>query len=221
MNHVGTGARKNTAALLLGFLILTVGCTVSRVKSKEKSSPVKTLAVLSINRSSEDFAECVLKGMHRANSKLTFVDSQEFRDTFFPWFEPGTAPEKADDLVLLLNKPLVQEKINQLGLGYVILVSGTTDTHAWDHDIDVGGAGCIPIWGGYGKKYYHTTITTKIWNLEDPASSSNFNVEKSGNSYYLCLVIPIFYIPSTAESRACKEMGKKLVRFVTDHSANE
>ena len=139
MNHVGTGARKNTAALLLGFLILAGGCTASRVKSKEKSSPAKTLAVLSINRSSEDFAECVLKGMHRANRKLTFVDSQEFRDTFFPWFEPGTAPEEADDLVLLLNKPLVQEKINQLGLGYVILVSGTTDTYAWDHDIDVGG----------------------------------------------------------------------------------
>lgn len=220
MNHVGTGARKNTAALLLGFLVLAGGCTASRVKSKAQSPPVKALTVLSINQSSMDFSECVLKGMHRANRKLTFVDSQEFRDTFFPWFEPGTAPEKADDLVLLLNKPLVQEKITQLGLRYVISVSGTTDESGWDHDIGAGGY-IILIWGGHGKKYYHTTITTKIWDLEKPTSSSNFSVEKSGNSYYFCLIIPIFYIPSTAESHACKEMGEKLVRFVTDHSVKE
>jgi hypothetical protein len=220
VNHVGTGARKNTTALLLGFLILAGGCTASRVKSKEKSSPVKTLAVLSINQSSVDLSECVLKGMHRANRKLTFVDSQEFKDTFFPWFEPGTAPEKVDDLVLLLNKPLVQEKITQLGLRYVISVSGTTDVSSWDHDIEVGGY-IIPIWGGHGTRYYLTTITTKIWDLEDPASSSNFSVWKSGNSYYFCLIIPLFYIPSTAESHACKEMGEKLVQFVTDNSVKE
>lgn len=221
MNHVGAGARKNTAALLLGFLILAGGCTASRIKSKEKSPPVKTLAVLSINQSSADFSECVLKGMHRANRKLTFVDSQEFRDTFFPWFEPGTAPQEADDLVLLLNKPLVQEKITQLGLRYVILVSGTSDVFGWDHDIEVGGYGCVLIPVGHGTRYYHTTITTRILDLEEPASSSNLSVEKSGNSYYFCLIIPLFYIPSRAESHACKEMGEKLVRFVTDHSIKE
>lgn len=220
MNHVGTGARKNTAALLLGFLILAGGCTASRVKNKGKSSPVKTLAVLSTNRSSEDFAECVLKGMHRANRKLIFVDSQEFRDTFFPWFEPGTAPEKADDLVLLLNKPLVQKKINQLGLHYVILVSGTTKEYGWDHHIDAGGWG-ICVWGGYGEKSYHTKIITRILDLEEPASSSELSVSKFKSSYYLCLMIPFFYIPSTAEYHACKEMGEKLARFVTDQSGKE
>lgn len=225
VNQVGTGAMKNTGALLLAFLIIAGGCAKPKLYDAGESlggiAPTQTVAVLAVRQRSVDFAECVLRGMHRANREITFIDSQEFRDTFFPWFETRTAPAWPEDLVLLLNKPLVQEKISQLGLRYIMSVSGTTRADEWVHNIEAGAGYGAPAVIGYGKKSYHTQIITRIWDLEEPASSTSLSVNDSGYAYYLCCMIPVFYVPSGTESNACKEMGEKLAQFMTDHGAKE
>ena len=171
----------------------------------------QTVTVLSTPQGSANLADCVRRGMHRANSNLRFIDPQEFRDDLFPWFEPGTAPRKTDDLTLLLHRSLVREKIAQLGLRYVILIDGATI------EGDYGSFG----WAGYGNKGQQTHIDAFICDLEEPASSANLSGAKSDASYYLCCMIPFLYIPSTAESHACKEMAQKLVQFLAEHSVNE
>jgi len=225
VKHVGAGVTKKIVGFVLGFFILAGGCTASRVQNVEKSFSgdvsVQTVTVLPTNQGSANLADCVRRGMHRANSNFRFIDPQEFRDDLFPWFEPGTAPRNTDDLALLLHRPLVREKIAQLGLRYVISIGGATAENDWEHHI-TGGAGYGSFgWGGYGKKVHHTNIGAFICDLEEPASSANLRGAKSDASYYLCCLIPFFYIPSTAESHACKEMGQEIVQSVTDHRVNE
>ena len=226
MKHVDAGVAKKAVVFVLGFLIFAGGCTVSKVQNVEKSFSgdvsAQTVAVFPTRQGSANLADCVRTDMHRANSNLRFMDPQEFRDALYPWFEPGTAPRKTDDLVLLLHRPLVREKIAQLGLRYVISIGGATTAHDWEHHLEGGGGypGAFVVLG-YGKKVRDTNIAALIWDLEEPTSSTNLSSAKSDASYYLCCMIPFFYIPSTAESHACKEMGEEIVQFVTDHSVNE
>jgi len=225
VKHVGVRVTKKIVGFVLGFFIFAGGCTASKVQNVGESSSgdvsAQTVTVLSTHRGSANLADCVHRGMHRANSNLRFIDPEEFRDDLFPWFEPGTAPKKTNDLALLLHRPLIREKIAQLGLRYVILIDGATAENDWEHHIE-GGAGYGSFaWFGYGNKGQQTHIDAFICDLEEPASSTNLSLEKSGASYYLCCMIPFFYIPSTAESHACKEMGQEIVQFVTDHSVNE
>jgi hypothetical protein len=221
----GAGVMKKTIAFVLGFFVCAGGCTATKVQNVEKSSAgdfsAQTVAVLSIRQGSANLADCVRKSMHRANSNLRFIDPLEFRDDLFPWFEPGTAPRKTDNLALLLHRPLVREKIAQLGLRYVISIDGATTAQDWDHHIEGGGGYGSFAWFGYGKKACRTYIDVTIWDLEEPASSGDLSGERSGASYYLCCIIPFFYIPSTTESHACKEMGEELVQFLAEHSVNE
>ena len=225
MKHVGAGAAKKIVGFVLGFFIFAGGCTASKVQNVEESSSgdvsAQTVTVLSTPQGSANLADCVRRGMHRANSNLRFIDPQEFRDDLFPWFEPGTAPRKTDDLTLLLHRSLVREKIAQLGLRYVILIDGATIEGDWEHHIAAGGGYGSFGWAGYGNKGQQTHIDAFICDLEEPASSANLSGAKSDASYYLCCMIPFLYIPSTAESHACKEMAQKLVQFLAEHSVNE
>jgi hypothetical protein len=226
VKQAGVGVTKKMVGFVLGFFIFAGGCTASKVQNVEESSSgdvsAQTVTVLSTHQGSANLADCVRRSMHRANSNLRFIDPQEFRDDLFPWFEPGTAPRKTDDLALLLHRPLVREKIAQLGLRYVISIDSATTAQDWEHHIEVGGGypGAAG-WFGYGKKVHHTNIDAFICDLEETASSANLRGAKSDASYYLCCMIPFFYVPSTAESHACKEMGQKLVQFLAEHSVNE
>ena len=133
----GAGVMKKTIAFVLGFFVFAGGCTASRVQAVEKSPSgglsAQTVTVLPTRQGSANLADCVRKSMHRANSNLRFIDPLEFRDDLFPWFEPGTAPKVTDNLVLLLHRPLVREKIAQLGLRYVISIDGASTEHDWEH----------------------------------------------------------------------------------------
>jgi hypothetical protein len=225
VKHVGAGVMKKIVGFVLGFFVFAGGCTASKVQNVEESSSghvsAQTVAVFSTHQGSANLADCVRRGIHRANNNLRFIDPQEFRDDLFPWFEPGTAPKNTDDLALLLHRPLVREKIAQLGLRYVISIDGATTENDWEHHIEGGGGYGSFAWFGYGKKARRTYIDVTIWDLEEPASSGDLSDEKSGASYYLCCMIPFFYVPSTAESHACKEMGEEVVKFLAEHSVNE
>ena len=89
-------------------------------------------------------------------------------------------------------------RIAQLGLRYVISIDGATTENDWEHHIEGGGGYGSFAWFGYGKKARRTYIDVTIWDLEEPASSGDLSDEKSGASYYLCCMIPFFYVPSTA-----------------------
>jgi hypothetical protein len=146
--------------------------------------------------------------MHRANSNLRFIDPQEFRDDLFPWFEPGTVPKETDNLVLLLQRFLVREKIAQLGLRYVISIDGAKTEHDWEHHIEGGGGyGGFALFG-YGKKEHRTYIAVTIWDLKEPTSSPDLSGEKCAASHYLCCMIPFFIYHLQKSPIHAKRWGK-------------
>ena len=51
---------------------------------------------------------------------------QEFTDAMFPWFEPSTAPANATGLKTLLARPGVSDRLNQIGVRYIVWLDGNT-----------------------------------------------------------------------------------------------
>lgn len=123
---------KQILSLVSAVLIFAVGCTTFNLQETLKETaviaPNQAITVLPQGPSPDDMdiAECVSRTVQRTSPSLRFISTQEFRDALFPWFEPGTAPDTLEELALLLNKPLVGERIASLGVRYVIRVRGAT-----------------------------------------------------------------------------------------------
>ncbi len=51
----------------------------------------------------------------------------------YPWFEPNTAPSRTEELATLLARPHIKDRISELGIRYVVAISGRTTfaTEKW------------------------------------------------------------------------------------------
>jgi hypothetical protein len=98
---------KNVNTLILAISISLFGCMKSQisdslvVQANEKQFSMAT--VLAVEFDAEDLAECVENGLKRNFPKLKFISGEKFRDTFYPWFEPNTAPDGIAELSAILS----------------------------------------------------------------------------------------------------------------------
>ena len=67
---------------------------------------------------------------------------QEFTDALFPWFEPSTAPANAAGLKTLLARPGITERLQQIGVRYIVWLDGSTKK--------TGGGGSVACAAGPG-----------------------------------------------------------------------
>lgn len=125
--------------LLLGALALTAACSGKRSSSSGglqahdqaaavELAPGEKIAVIRGEGGMSQLVDCVVRVMQRANSALRIVPDKQFRDSMFPWFEPGIAPDTDEELATLLRQAVVSDSIVKLGVRYVVSVSGITRT---------------------------------------------------------------------------------------------
>lgn len=72
------------------------------------------------------FVDCVSKNLNTGSNKLGVIGEQQFVDALFPWFEPRTAPLETSDLPQIIAHPLLAEKLDSIGVRYVVWVDGST-----------------------------------------------------------------------------------------------
>ena len=82
----------------------------TEVSNRTESNEI--IVVAPIDNRANDITECVQNKMHRACPDLQFFHPEQFVDMFYPWFEPGTAPESKEDLQKAL--PQLKERFNQI-----------------------------------------------------------------------------------------------------------
>jgi hypothetical protein len=207
--------------LSLPFVLSLVleGCASSESKTRSMNARLADTAeaiVIFPNSmgaaSPEDvkFSRCVERAFLRNMPNQRFVDHNAFRDALFPWFEANTAPRTPDELNQLLAKPLVQSRISQLGVGYVIAIAGGTT--------EKGGLrpfACGYIGGCIGLSWWdrRTNLTVLVWNLEKGGEVGEVEAKASGTAIMPAFLVPIPYIPMT-ETTACKELGRRLVELL-------
>ena len=154
---------------------------------------------------------CVIKGLRRELPERPVVAGPALRQALFPWFsDQPAAAAGAERLRALLALPEARSRLEAIGVGTVVLVSGGTrqDWHgAGFCGAGYGGGGCLGLtWGERD-----SLIVARIVDLASPAALSESSAHRSGTTVIPMLGIPLPFIPAT-QSAACHEMAHALAR---------
>jgi hypothetical protein len=118
-----------------------------------------------------------------------------------------------------MERPGVAQKINDLGVKYIIWLDGDTEKVAGGGSLSCaagpGGGGCF----GFAWWQNASDYDAYIWDLEGLESAGTVSTDVSGTSFLPALVVPIPLIART-QARACKGLAEQLRAFiVTDEIA--
>jgi len=215
--------------VLVGFLVLTLSaCVTARVEnSREGLTGIESGESVVImaksyhlgNETEAKYITCIERALARGSDGLQVIPHRQFVDSLFPWFEPRTAPAETKGLAKLMERPGVAQKINDLGVKYIIWLDGDTEKVAGGGSLSCaagpGGGGCF----GFAWWQNASDYDAYIWDLEGLESAGTVSTDVSGTSFLPALVVPIPLIART-QARACKGLAEQLRAFiVTDEIA--
>ena len=154
-----------------------------------------------------DFIRCLSRRM--TNSDFHVMPEREFVDALYPWFEPRTAPRHLRRLKRIMQDPVVQAKVQQENIRYLVWLEGEVESQGVQGAMHCGmgpaGAGCF----GYTAWDKSATFEAIVWNLADLTEEARIQVDSEGTSYVIGVVAPIPLL-TPVESEACEGMGDQL-----------
>ena len=131
------------------------------------------------------------------------IEANVFRDAMFPWFEPGTVPEKPEQMAKLIARPAVRGALRQLGIRYLVIV-GDMVTYK------EGSGGIAP----YISLYYgteETRLSARVWNLQDLAATTDFKALTRGSELIAGILMP-FIFEAYTEGTTCSGLGRRIAK---------
>jgi len=138
---------------------------------------------------------------------------QQFADALFPWFEPSTAPANVAGLKVLLDRPGVAERLEQIGVRYVVWLDGNTRKTDSGGSIACaagpGGAGCFGL--GWWEK--QSGYVASVWDLSSGAELGSVSTDVTGTSVLIGAVAPIPII-TPVQRTACSRLADQLRSFL-------
>ena len=198
-------------------IFLLGGCVTATVEEVRERATGITMsdAVVVLGRRSRpsnneteiDFISCVADNLD--DNAIKVLNEQEFVDATFPWFEPRTAPVSANELPALLDEPLLAQRLEQLGLRYVIWVQGQTkrvsQSGSMTCGVGAGGGGCF----GFLTRENDASYEARIWDTQQQRAAGRVSSDAAGTSYMPALVEPIPII-AREQNNACTGLANQL-----------
>lgn len=160
----------------------------------------------------DDFMDCV---GDRINSRfgIAVQSNDSFQDSLFPWFEPSTAPQKAEGVVRLFSRPAVRQRIDESGVRYVVWVDGMTrqtdSGGSFSCAIGPGGGGCL----GFGWWEKESDYDAFIWDLKEAKTAGVVSANVTGTSALLGVLVPVPLI-ARVQGTACDRLADQLGSFL-------
>ena len=204
---------------LLACSLLLGGCgaitTVDEYRSNDSSIVIENnekLAILGRRDSGHyetdrDFVECI--GSKVSSERIHVMPEQQLIDAIYPWFEPRVAPKTLGRLRVLLNDPLIERRLNQHQLRYLIWVDGSTESAPASGSLSCaigpGGGGCF----GFAQWDKSSIYEAIIWDLRDRTERGRVRVDSQGTSYLIGAVAPIPLL-TPVKNDACNGLGGQL-----------
>lgn len=151
----------------------------------------------------DDWLSCMETGMREGAPALRFIDSQQFRDALFPWFEPSIElPATPEAWGKRLADPAISNNAMKIGARYVLLIGGHTQNGPMNGSLTCGGGpgalGCF----GFASGTRNTKMQLTLVDLARREHVGDVEVTESGSFSWLGLGLPIPIISAT-ESEAC------------------
>ena len=210
------------ACALLLIATLSSGCMNARtdqnrhsITGLESDEAVVVLArsLHNGNETETKFIDCVDKALARGKPPLRVVSGDAFRDDFYPWFEPRTAPRASEDLPAMLSEEALATKLRKEKVRYLVWIEGSTEAHDGGGGISCaagpGAAGCVGlVWWEKDSTY-----EASIWDLENTSSAGQVTADVTGMSVVPALIVPVPMIAPT-QGKACKQLAEQLRSFL-------
>ena len=167
------------------------------------------------NYTEKDFIDCVDEQLGRGEAGLKVIPDDEFRDAFYPWFEPRTAPKSPNDLPRLLADSAVAKKFAETGVRYIVWIEGSTESLEGGGSISCsvgpGAGGCFGMmWWEKDSDY-----EASVWDMKRVASAGMVATDVNGMSFMPAVVVPVPLIAPT-QNTACKRLAKQLRMFLVE-----
>ncbi|MFA5633464.1 MAG: hypothetical protein WC997_18405 [Porticoccaceae bacterium] len=161
-----------------------------------------------------DFIRCIGQRLSGLDA-IEVMDEKDFINSFYPWFEPRTAPLTLQRLELMLRDPLLANRVHELGVRYMIWVDGNTETTDSSGSVSCavapGAGGCF----GFATWDKTSNYEAVIWDVADFTDKGRVRVDAEGSSYLLAIGAPIPFI-ARVQGEACQGIGNQLRTFFAD-----
>lgn len=217
--------RTAIRVLLAGAVsALTSACVTSTVDEMVFNVPTEgigdsSVVILGRRHASDyetepDFIKCVGNHISSRDRSIEVIGELEFVNALYPWFEPRTAPLRAEDIHRLMLQEPVAQKMAELKTEYMIWIDGSTvrsdSAGSMTCAVGPGGAGCF----GFGTWSNDSNYEAAIWDFTDRAEVGRVSTSASGQSYMPAVVIPIPII-APVQGTACDGIGDQLLEFLS------
>jgi len=160
----------------------------------------------------DDFLDCVSQRMAR-QSGIRMHGNNEFQDALFPWFEPSTAPQRAEGVTQLLERQLVRQRIEASGVRYIVWVDGVTrqtdSGGSFSCALGPGGGGCI----GFGWWEKESDYDALVWDLKQAKTAGTVSTNVVGTSALVGVIVPLPFI-ARVRGAACDRLAEQISGFL-------
>jgi hypothetical protein len=216
-------------ASLLALLCLHACTTVHsqfECRSQDNLNSNDNIVLLSNLEGNQDFddndvVKCIRPAMHKVNPDLNFISAKEFREKLYPYFTPSYTPHDLDGYKNILDKPEVLQRINSLGVRYLIILTRGGSVNNWHGGIlcgaGYGGGGCFGL-SWWNRK---SELDLAIWDLSNKSLEGNVRADATGTGIMPAFGLPIpVYMPAT-EAAVCEELGIRLGKLLSGQEKSD
>jgi len=156
---------------------------------------------------------CIRQALENTTSPIRVMPLDEFRKGLYPWFQPSTLQTSLEKMSQLMKTPIVKNKIQQLGVRFLITWRGYTINQKLKGPIlcgaGYGGGGCLGL--AYGDR--ETSLAANLWDLQEGQAAGSAEAAKQGTTVVPAFILPIPLIART-ESPACQDLANLIEQLV-------
>ena len=211
------------ALVAISSLGLLYGCgvqsTTQEVRQAQTDLGDHSIVILSRKHKTQgetedEFVSCVSGSVNRGEDALPVLAEQDFVDATFPWFEPRTAPLTMEDLAVVINRPLLTERIQEIGVRYLVWIEGTTQRSDESGSLQCTVvSGGIPACFGFLSWENGANYEASIWDVHQGMNVGTLSSEATGTSFVPAVVVPLPFI-ARVRQRACNKLAEQIKGFL-------
>ena len=215
--------RITACAGLMGLVGMLSGCVATTVQEVREAQTglIDDQSIVILSRkhktrgeTENDFVSCVSDKTGTGEAALAVMEESAFVDALFPWFEPRTAPLNMDDLENVIARPLIAERIQEIGVRYLVWIEGTTQRtdQAGSVQCTVVSGG-IPACFGFLSWESGSNYEASIWDITKGINVGKVSSEATGTSFVPAVVVPLPFI-ARVRTQACNTLSDQLKTFI-------
>ena len=220
-SHVLTRSvnKQRICIVVMTFLLANISaCTNTTIDEYRKQefefSHEKSIVIIGRRHASDYETEpwiisCIGKEIAADNRGINVIGELEFMNQLYPWFEPRTAPMQPRRLKRLLQEDVIADRIEELGVEYIVWVDGSTQRTDSAGSISCavgpGGAGCL----GFGTWDDDSAYTVSIWDVDQSTAVAEISANAEGTSFMPALIIPVPLI-ARVKTSVCKGIAEQI-----------